>query len=224
MGRQMAFDLPVRQARGREDFFVAGANALALAALDTPEHWPAGRMLLVGPEGAGKTHLGAIWAEDHKAEIIDARALTDAGAERLAALRAVVVEDAQHMGGDPAAEEAAFHLVNLIAAEGGLVLFTADCPPRDWHLRLPDLKSRLEATTAVHIAPPDDVLLGAVLGKLFSDRQLIVPPTLVSWLVPRMERSLGTARALVAALDARALAERKPISRTMAAEVLDTLR
>ncbi|MBZ4022222.1 chromosomal replication initiator DnaA [Rhodobacter sp. TJ_12] len=224
MGRQMAFDLPVRHARGREDFFVAPANALALAALDTPDTWAAGRMLLIGPEGAGKTHLAAIWAEERNAELFDARALTDAAAERLAATGAVVIEDAQHLGGAPEAEEAAFHLVNLIAAEGGLLLFTADCPPRDWQMRLPDLKSRLEATTAVHIAPPDDALLGAVLGKLFADRQLIVPPTLVSWLVPRMERSLGTARALVAALDARALAERKPITRTMAGEVLDSLR
>lgn len=222
--RQMALDLPVRHARGREDFFVAPANALALAALDAPAGWPSGRMLLIGPEGAGKTHLAAIWAEDHGAEIIAAAELTNPAAERLAAAGAVVIEDAQHLRGAPEAEEAAFHLINLIAAEGGRLLFTGDAPPRDWGLRLPDLKSRLDATTAVRIAPPDDALLGAVLVKLFSDRQLAVPQTLVSWLVPRMERSLGAARALVAALDARALAERRPVSRTMAAEVLDTLR
>ncbi|MFD2175004.1 DnaA ATPase domain-containing protein [Rhodobacter lacus] len=224
MIRQMAFDLPVRQARGREDFFVAPANALALAALDTPDAWPSGRMLLIGPEGAGKTHLAAIWAEDHGAEVIAAADLTNPEAERLAARGAVVLEDAQQLHGTPEAEEAAFHLINLIAAEGGRLLFTADAPPRDWGLRLPDLKSRLDATTAVHIAPPDDALLGAVLVKLFADRQLVVPQTLVSWLVPRMERSLGAARALVAALDARALEERRPVSRTMAAEVLERLR
>ena len=76
MARQLILDLPVRQARGRDDFFVAPANALALATLDAPESWPSGRMLLIGPEGAGKSHLAAIWAEQHGASIVRARDLT----------------------------------------------------------------------------------------------------------------------------------------------------
>lgn len=224
MVRQMAFDLPVRQARGREDFFVAPANALALAALETPETWTGGRLLLIGPEGAGKSHLAAIWAEAQGAEVVPARGLTDAAAERLAAAGAAVLEDATDLAGDATAEEAAFHLINLVAAEGGRLLLTAKAPPRDWGLRLPDLKSRLEATTPVHIAPPDDALLSAVLVKLMADRQMVAPPNLVGWLLPRMERSFAAARRLVAEIDAEALAAGKPVSRALAAEVLDRLR
>lgn len=223
MPRQLILPLPVRQARGREDFFVAPANALALAALDAPEAWPAGRMLLIGPEAAGKSHLAAIWAEERGAEVLAAHALTIAAAPQLAARGAVVLEDAPRLAGDPQAEAAAFHLLNLIAAEGGRVLMTATCAPRDWGLALPDLKSRLDATPAVHIAPPDEALLTAVLVKLFADRQLAVAPQLIDWLVPRMERSLGAARALVAALDARALSEGRAVTRAIAAEVLDSL-
>lgn len=224
MPRQMVFDLPVRQARGREDFFVAPANALALATLDAPEAWPAGRMLLIGPEGAGKSHLAAIWAEDQGgAPVLAARALCDADAPRLALAGAAVIEDVQQLAGQAAGEEALFHLVNLCAAEGARLLMTSDAPPRDWGLALPDLRSRLEATAAVRIAPPDEALLAAVLVKLFADRQMVVPQSLISWLVTRMDRSLGQARRLVEALDARALAEGRAITRTMAAEVLDTL-
>ena len=90
-------------------------------------------------------------------------------------------------------------------------------------MSLPDLISRMEATATVRITPPDDALLAAVLVKLFSDRQLTVPPNLIGWLVTRMDRSLATARKLVAALDRQALAQRRAITQRLAAEVLDSL-
>jgi chromosomal replication initiation ATPase DnaA len=46
---------------------------------------------------------------------------------------------------------------------------------------------------------------------------------LIEWLVTRMDRSLSTARRLVVALDARALAEKRAITRPLAAQVLDSL-
>lgn len=224
MSRQIPFDLPVRHARGRDDFFVAPANALALATLDAPEGWPAGRMLLIGPEGAGKSHLAAIWATAQgEAEVIAAPYLSNDDAPRLAAARAAVVEDAQRLAGSAPGEEALFHLINLMAAEGGRLLLTADAPPRDWGLVLPDLKSRLEATALARIEPPDEALMAAVLVKLFADRQMVVAGHIITWLVPRMDRSLGQARRLVAELDARTLAQGCAVTRPMAAEVLDSL-
>ena len=68
---------------------------------------------------------------------------------------------------------------------------------------------------------PDDALLAAVLAKLLADRQITPPATLIPYLLPRMERSIAAARALVAALDARSLASQRPVSRQLAAEVLD---
>lgn len=224
MIRQLILDLPVRSARGRDDFFVAPANALALATLDAPESWPSGRMLLIGPEGAGKSHLAAIWAESQGgAPIVAAATLTDEAAPSLVRAGACVVEDAQRVAASPVAQAALFHLHNLMQAEGGRLLLTAAAPPRDWGLTLADLASRMEATASVRITPPDDALLSAVLVKLFADRQTKVPHSLIPWLVTRMDRSLGTARRLVAALDARAVAEGRPVTRTMAAEVLDSL-
>lgn len=222
--RQLILDLPVRQARGREDFFVAPANALALATLEAPESWPSGRILLIGPEGAGKSHLAAIWAEAGGLPIVAARSLRDDLAPALLRAGGAVVEDCQQVAGSATAEAALFHLHNLMQAEGGRLLLTANAAPRDWGLALPDLLSRMNATASVRITPPDDALLAAVLVKLFADRQTKVANSLIPWLVGRMDRSLGAARALVAALDARAVAEGRPLSRTMAAQVLDNLR
>lgn len=222
MSRQLAFDLPLKQAQGREDFFVAPANALALATLDTPQAWPGRRMLLIGPEGAGKSHLAQIWADAEGALLLAARDLAEADIPTLAT-RSVVLEGAEVIAGNAADEEALFHLYNLTQAEGGTLLLTARIPPRDWGIVLPDLASRMQALASVRISPPDDALLTAVLVKLFNDRQLTVAPQLIDWLVTRMDRSLATARRLVAALDARALAEGRKISRQLAGEVLDSL-
>ena len=221
--RQLILNLPCRSAQGRDDFFVAPANALALATLDAPDAWPQRRMLLIGPEGAGKSHLAQIWADEHDAPVLPAARLTAGAAPALVAARAVVIEDAEAIGPDPAAQAALFHLHNLALAEGAHLLITARKAPRDWGLTLPDLQSRMAATASVRIAPPDEALLAAVLVKLFADRQLDVAPALIPWLVLRIDRSLATARDVVAALDARALAKGGAVTRALAAEVLDSL-
>lgn len=220
MTGQLAFDLAVRPALSRGDFFISPANALALASLDGWRDWPRGKMVLVGPSGSGKTHLAHVWAAQTGAELIPAGSLTAMDLPSLAATGAVAVEDADRIAGDAAAEEALFHLHNLLIDLGGKLLITAASPPRDWGLVLPDLKSRMQAAAVTRLEPPDDALLSAMLVKLFADRQIVVPPMLIPWLVARMDRSCDAARALVAALDARSLAVRRPISRQMAADLL----
>ena len=219
MGEQLTFDLPVRPALGREDFFVSPANALAVTTLDQPELWPNGKLLLIGPEGAGKTHLAMVFAARTGAQVIGAGNLAAADLPEAAAL---VIENADTAAGDPDAETALFHLHNHMTGRGGLLLLTAARAPRDWGLTLPDLQSRMEATATATLLPPDDALLGAVLVKLFADRQLQVAPGFIRWLVRRIDRSFATARAVVAALDAAALATKRPINSTLAATLLDS--
>lgn len=220
MSRQLAFDLPVQAAYRRADFFTSPANAHALAAVEGWREWPGHKMLLVGPPGAGKTHLAHVWAAEVGAVIVAGQALADADLPALAEGGLVAVDDAEAVAGVPEAETALFHLHNLVVQRGALLL-TARGPARDWGLRLPDLKSRVDAAAVARLEPPDDALLSAVLVKLFADRQTVVPPALIPWLVARMERSIAAARALVAAMDARALAQGRPITRATAEGLLD---
>ena len=219
MTRQLAFDLPNAEAMTREHFFVAPSNALALQTVEHWPDWPGRKLLLVGPEGAGKTHLAHIWAALTDAVILSGQGLADADIAGLSG-RAVVVEDADCIGlPETGAEAQLFHLHNLVTTTGALML-TARTPPRDWGLTLPDLISRMQATAIAQLDGPDDALLSAVLVKLFADRQVSVPANLIPYLVSRMPRTIGAARALVAALDARALAAGRPITRALATEVL----
>ncbi len=61
--RQLAFALPHAESLSRDNFLEGPANAAALALVDSWPDWPNRVMLLVGPEGSGKSHLAAIWAE-----------------------------------------------------------------------------------------------------------------------------------------------------------------
>ena len=212
MPRQLGLDLPVRPALGREDFFVSPSNAEAVAMINAPALWPQRKLLLIGPEGAGKSHLAEVFAHERQAMIVDGGNLFDPEIPP----DAVVVEDADKVAGRH--EETLFHLHNRMAEAGGLLLLTA----REWGLRLPDLLSRMQGTAVATLNPPDDALLGAVLVKLFADRQITVAPALIDWLLPRMDRSFAAARRLVAELDARALARGGAVTRALAAEVLDS--
>jgi chromosomal replication initiation ATPase DnaA len=60
-----------------------------------------------------------------------------------------------------------------------------------------------------------------VLVKLFADRQLIVEPPALAFAALRLERSLDAARSFVAALDREALARGRPVTRALAAKVMD---
>lgn len=214
---QLTFDLPVRTALGRGDFFVSTANANAVARLDASDDWNEGKLVLVGPEGAGKTHLAHVWAEAQSATVVKAARLDEQAALSLDG--PIVVEDADTLR--TASEAPLFHLHNRSREARTPLLLTARSAPARWAISLPDLQSRMAATDVVDIAPPDDALLAAVLVKLFADRQLKVPSSLVSWLVPRMERSFAAAGRLVADLDASALAEGRSVSRDMARRILE---
>ncbi len=225
MPRQVPLPLPRAKAEAfsRDDFFATAANATALAAIEGWRDWPEGKLVLVGPPGAGKSHLTRIWAEAAGATLLPADRLAETDLPALAAQGAVALDDAAAIAGQPATERALFHLHNLLTASRGRLLLTAASAPMLWPVKLPDLASRLQAIPLARLEAPDEALLSAVLVKLFADRQLAVAPAVIAYLALRLPRSLAAARSLVAALDAEALASRREINRALAAEVLDSL-
>lgn len=220
MPEQLGFDLPSRTALGRDAFFVAPTNAMALAMIDDWQNWAGGKLALTGPEGSGKTHLTHVWADMSGAQIIAARDLGRADIPTLAT-RAVAVEDVPQIARDAEAQTALFHLHNLTLAEGHPFLFTGEGPVSRWNLSLPDLASRLAAATAVALDPPDDALLSALLVKLLADRQLTPKPDLIPYLLTRMDRSFAAAIDLIDRLDNASIALKRPVTRHLAATVLD---
>ncbi len=221
---QLVLDLPARPALGRDAFFVTPSNALALAQVDAWPDWPARRMAVVGPAGAGKTHLAHVWVARADAQVMAAAALPGLDLARFAPKSALAVEDVDRLetlGNDSAreAEEVLFHLCNHLAGRGSLMV-SGRSAPAFWPITLPDLASRLRTAGVARLEAPDDTLLAAVLVKLFADRQLAVAPDLIGYLLARMERSFAAAERTVAVLDRAGLARQRPITSRLAAEVL----
>ena len=214
--RQLALALPHAESFARDDFLTGTSNADALATIERWPDWADRVLALTGPEGAGKSHLAAIWAEKAGARRVSARALGETDLLGSLATGALVVEDA------PAEldERALFHLLNLVREEDGYLLLTARSAPATWGVALPDLVSRLRALPVVTVSAPDDALLRAVMVKLFADRQLSVDESLIAYLATRIERSFAAAREAVAQLDREALRQKRGVTRALAAELL----
>lgn len=219
MAQQLSFDLPAKTALGRDDFFVARSNAMAVALLDPGFAWPSGKLVLTGPAGSGKTHLAHVWAQASGARIILA---SDLNSDMVPALSAgpVVVEDVPLIARDTAAQEALFHLHNLVLANGFALMMTGRAAPNLWELSLPDLQSRVQAATHAELQPPDDALLAVVLAKLFNDRQITPKPDVIPYLVAHMDRSFAAAARIVDQLDRLSLAEKRTLSRPLAVRLM----
>ena len=215
--RQLAFALPHAESLTRDNFLEGPANAAGLALIDSWPEWPNRVMLLVGPEGCGKSHLAAIWAEQSGARSISAHALTAAAVPGALATGALVVEDLRPGDVD---ERALFHLMNLAREDEAFVLITAREPPSSFEVELRDLRSRLRAVPAVTLLPPDDQLFRALIVKFCADRQLAIDETVVSYLATRIERSYAAVRQAVELLDTEALRLGRPVTRALAAELL----
>lgn len=209
---QQRLELSRATSHAREDYVVSTSNARAVAMLDDWRSWPGGLMALIGPAGAGKTHLALAWAERAGAAIVwrgepDLRGLGG---------RPILLEDADQTPGD----ETLFHLINM-AGERASLLLTGRTAPRSWATNLPDLRSRLNALPVAQIEAPDDRVLEGVLRKLFRERNIKVTDDVLAYLVRRIERSIPAAKDVVCRIDERADAERRDITRALAREILE---
>ena len=215
LGRQRAFDWGVRPALGREDFLVAPCNRDAVVWLDRWPDWPGPLLVIHGPPGSGKSHLAEAWRCRSGAEAVDASAIAEipSGGGRAAAL---VIDG---LAG-PIDERALLHTYNDLAERDGHLLLTAVAPPARWPLTLPDLASRLRVAPAAALGLPDDAMLGALMLKLFADRQVAVAPEVPAYVVPRIERTFAAMASLVERLDRAALAEGRAVTVPLVRAVL----
>ena len=213
---QIPLDLPVVSAQARDDLIVTRSNAFAVDFLDAWPDWPGPLAILRGPAGSGKSHMARSWAETCGALVLDGDDLQRFETEPVPAAN-IVIEDADAL---TSGETALFHLINHIRSSRGYCLITARLPPAAWKVTLPDLVSRLRAAQLVELNEPDDDLLRHVMVKLFADRQMVVEPGVVDYVVRRMERSLGAAGRLVAEMDREALARNGRVTRPIAAAAL----
>ncbi len=218
---QIPLDLGARHALSRGDFHIGISNRDAVGWIDRWPNWPAPVLILQGPAASGKSHLATVWQEKTGAAIINPEMLVTRSAENLFELGdALVLDGLDPWIGDCDAETTLFHLYNMLKEEQKTMMMTMRMAPSQVDFVVPDLASRFRAAPCVSIHAPDDMLLGSVLIKLFSDYQLNVSNDVITYLLPRMERSFAAARDVVKRADHMALSEKRGISIPLMRKVL----
>lgn len=199
------------------DFIEAPSNAEARIWLGRVADWPQSRLALWGPAGCGKTHLLHGWAATQGADIMRG---PDLAADLVPDLPGapLAIDEA-----DRAPERTLLHLLNTAVEAGRPVLLAATAPPARWDIALPDLASRLRATTAVEIGAAEDQLLRLLLRRLLVERQLAVPEAVQDYLLHRLPRTPATLRTAAARLDRAAFAAGAAVTRGLAAAALADL-
>lgn len=196
---QYALSLSLPPVFSEANFYVSDCNREAHGWVMRWPDWPANALLLYGPSGAGKTHLGHVWAARARAAVCE----TAPPADNISG--PALVEDIHGAKN----ERQLLHALNYAAEKRHSLLLTSLLPPAQLPFTLPDLTSRLKALPAVGIAAPDDGALSAALRKQFADRQLKVEDDAIAFLLPRMERSFSGAADMVSRIDTAALAEKR---------------
>jgi chromosomal replication initiation ATPase DnaA len=218
---QIPLDLGHRTAMGRDDFLIAPSNQDAVAWIDLWPNWPAPALVIYGSAASGKTHLAEVWRARANAPFLNADDVRRHAPEELSARgHHLAIDDADSLIGVVETEKKLFHLYNMMKEEGRSLLLTLSDAPVHRAFTLPDLASRLRAAPAVSIREPDDALLGAVLVKLFNDRQLRVGTDVIAYILPRVERSFEAIRKLVDQADHQAMMEKRPINLPMIRSML----
>lgn len=177
------------------DFIVTQSNQMAVRHLESPGSWPVRAALLTGPRKSGKSLLGRIFGARTQAQVID---------------------DA-----DQRPEEMLFHAWNMAQQSRVPLLLIAENPPPVWEIRLPDLRSRLQATPVLHIDAPDTVLAEALLTKLLAKRGLALMSDCAAYAAARLERSYIALHRAADAIDAASLSQKRSITLPLVRQALE---
>ena len=226
--KQTAFSFESAPEMGRDDFMVSNCNREAFSIVDSWPNWVANGLVVYGPKGSGKTHLAHLWAEKvnllsakpTKILFYDSCRVNMKNLERICdSGNAIVLENLN----ENVDEEALFHLFNHFSLNKKYMLWTAQKSPARTEFSLKDFQSRINMLPAVEIKEPDDIMLRALVVKLFDDRQLMISPDILEYIVNNTERSFAYVENLVKEIDELSLAYKTTVNYKVIKEALQNL-
>lgn len=201
---------------------VTEANGQAARLLQGWRAWPGGTMALVGPPGAGKTHLALAWALEAGARALSPHATPEAAAAAfLEAEGRLLLDDCESGAGGSFDEGMLWRLIDLARARAGAVLLVGVGAPAAWGAQTPDLRSRLAALPLARLEEPDGALLEVVLRRFCREQFIHLSDDAAKYLVRRLPRTFAAARAVTAQIEADLAKPARPVSLQAAKRALE---
>ncbi len=225
LAQQLTFEFADNwQKYNHDDLVVSSSNLAAHKLVMLWPHWSVPVAAIIGDKGSGKTHFASVWQKISKAQCFSPDKLFDASLAVADGIN-VLVEDLTPLNFK---EDELFHLLNSVSQARSSnpnvsLLITSQTRLSLWSVKLPDLFSRLKTIIEIYIEHPDDILLRAVLVKLFSDKQIMIDNNVLNYIISRMERSLNFAIKLVNTCDKEALKKHSKVNKQVVNIALDKL-
>lgn len=216
----LALHWPAHQRFGS---FKIGENGVALELLRSAADGVGTHALyLSGPFGSGRTHLliatcAAAGEAGKSAQYLPLATLrgADAPASSIRAFGGsdlLALDDVDAIAGDDAAELALFDLYNRCRAEGATLVFAANAAPAQIGLGLPDLVSRLSASTQIVLKPLGEADRRDLLRERAASRGIEIDDAVIDWLFAREKRDLASLFKVLDRIDRASLAAQRRVT------------
>lgn len=200
---QSYFNYNLKPGLAIDDFFVSTSNKKAYNFI-LNKKIDNKKILLIGPNKSGKTHLGKIWQKNNNAvsyennfEII------------LNYKKNIFIDDfLKNIN-----EEQIFHLINHCSINKLTILLTSNKEVFEHNFLLKDLVSRLKTFNLLRIDLPDDDLIINLIIKLLHDKQIIIKnEEIFHYILKRIERSYEEIFLLIENIDKLSLEKKRELT------------
>ena len=208
---QSYFNYNLKPGLAIDDFFVSTSNKKAYSFI-LNKKIDNKKILLIGPNKSGKTHLGKIWQKNNNAvsyennlEII------------LNYKKNIFIDDfLKNIN-----EEQIFHLINHCSINKLTILLTSKKEVFEHNFLLKDLVSRLKTFNLLRINLPDDDLIINLIIKLLHDKQIIIKnEEIFHYILKRIERSYEEIFLLIENIDKLSLEKKRELTITLIKKLL----
>ena len=216
MTDQLILKFPTNNAYLKEDFYVSSSNKGAYEFINSWPKWIKRIVNIFGPPGSGKTHLASILKSKTSTLEIESDALNDKVFFAFKINEALIVENLN----EEVSESILFSLWNVALQDNKYLLITSTKPISTYKFKLPDLKSRAASSVIIGINLPSDDLIGVILAKNFSDKQIKVEKKHIDYIIKRIDRSYEKISQFISILDKYSLKKGNPFSLKLIKEVL----
>lgn len=230
MDRQLALGFKPREKISLSTF-IPGNNSQAITDLTTTA-WGEGEPLIYlwGGKSTGKSHLlqaaceladseerPAVYIPLQQAELFQPDILND-----LESLKLICLDDLQQVAGDPAWEQAIFHLFNRLRDSGASLVVTADQGPSSLPVKLPDLASRLAWGLSYQLHPLSDDEKQSALIQGAERRGLEMSRETAFYILRHAPRDMGSLRVLLDRLDRASLEAQRRLTIPFVRSLIDS--